>query len=50
LKVLITDFDYGDVDIERHILEGAELEVVEAQCLTEEDVVKAGQGVSALLT
>jgi D-3-phosphoglycerate dehydrogenase len=50
LKVLITDFDYGDVDIERHILEGAGLEVVEAQCRTEEDVIEAGREVSALLT
>jgi D-3-phosphoglycerate dehydrogenase len=50
LKVLITDFDYGNVDIEHRILEGAGLEVVEAQCRTEEDVVEAGRGVSALLT
>jgi D-3-phosphoglycerate dehydrogenase len=50
LKVLIADYDYGDVDIERRVLEGAGLEVVEAQCRTEEDVVKAGRGVSALLT
>jgi D-3-phosphoglycerate dehydrogenase / 2-oxoglutarate reductase len=50
LKVLIADYDYGDVDIERRVLEGAGLEVVEAQCRTEEDVVRAGRGVSALLT
>jgi D-3-phosphoglycerate dehydrogenase / 2-oxoglutarate reductase len=50
LKVLIADYDYGDVDIERHILESAGLEVVEAQCRTEEDVIEAGVGVSALLT
>jgi D-3-phosphoglycerate dehydrogenase len=50
LKVLITDFDYGDVDVEHRILEGAGLEVVEAQCRTEEDVVEAGREVSALLT
>jgi D-3-phosphoglycerate dehydrogenase len=50
LKVLITDFDYGDVDIERRILEGAGLEVVEAQCRTEQDVIRVGRGVSALLT
>ncbi|HSK98699.1 MAG TPA: C-terminal binding protein [Rubrobacteraceae bacterium] len=50
MRVLITDFDYGDVDIERGILEGAGLEVVEAQCHTEEDVVHAGRGASALLT
>ena len=50
MKVLIADFDYGNVDIERGILEGAGLELVEAQCRTEEDVIEAGQGVSALLT
>src|SRR5215207_8769644 len=50
LKVLIADYDYGDVDIERRILEGAGLEVVEAQCRAEGDVIEAGRGVSALLT
>jgi len=50
LKVLIADFDYGNVDIEHRILEDAGLEVVEAQCRTEEEVVEAGRGVSALLT
>jgi D-3-phosphoglycerate dehydrogenase / 2-oxoglutarate reductase len=50
LKVLITDFDYADVELERHILEGAGLELIAAQCRTEEDVIEAGRGVSALLT
>ncbi|HEX2181062.1 MAG TPA: C-terminal binding protein [Rubrobacteraceae bacterium] len=50
MRVLITDFDYEDVEIERRILEGAGLEVVAAQCRTEEDVVEAGRGASALLT
>jgi phosphoglycerate dehydrogenase-like enzyme len=50
LKVLIADYDYADVGLERSILEGAGLEVVEAQCRTEDDVIEAGQGVSALLT
>jgi D-3-phosphoglycerate dehydrogenase / 2-oxoglutarate reductase len=50
LKVLITDFDYADVELERHILEGAGLELITAQCRTEEDVIEAGRGVSALLT
>jgi D-3-phosphoglycerate dehydrogenase len=50
LKVLIADFDYADVELERTILEGAGLEVVEAQCRTEEDVIEAGRGASALLT
>ena len=50
MRVLITDFDYVDVEIERRILEDAGLEVVAAQCRTEEDVVEAGRGASALLT
>ena len=50
MKVLIADYDYGDVHIERRILEGAGLEVVEAQCRTEGDVIETGRGVSALLT
>jgi len=50
LKVLIAYFTYPDVELERGILEGAGLEVVEARCRTEEDVIEAGRGVSALLT
>ena len=50
MKVLIADYDYGDVHIERRILEGAGLEVVEAQCRAEGDVIESGRGVSALLT
>jgi D-3-phosphoglycerate dehydrogenase len=50
LKVLITDFNYPDVDLERRILVDAGLELVEAQCHSEEDVIEAGRGVSALLT
>jgi D-3-phosphoglycerate dehydrogenase len=50
LKVLITDFNYPDVELERRILKDAGLELVEAQCRTEEDVIEAGRGVSALLT
>lgn len=50
MRVLITDFDYVDVEIERRILEEAGFEVVAAQCRTEEEVVEAGSGASALLT
>src|SRR5215210_2898440 len=50
LRVLITDFNYPDAELERRILEDAGLELVTAQCRTEEDVIEAGQGVSALLT
>jgi D-3-phosphoglycerate dehydrogenase / 2-oxoglutarate reductase len=50
LKVLIADFNYPDVELERGILEEASLELITAQCRTEDDVIEAGQGVSALLT
>jgi D-3-phosphoglycerate dehydrogenase len=50
LKVLITDFNYPDVELERRILEDAGLELVTAQCRSEEDVIEAGREVSALLT
>src|SRR5215210_1745074 len=50
LRVLITDFNYPDVELERRILEDAGLELVTAQCRSEEDVIEAAQGVSALLT
>lgn len=50
MKVLIADYNYPDVELERRILEDAGLELVEAQSRSEEDVIEAGQGVSALLT
>jgi D-3-phosphoglycerate dehydrogenase len=50
VKVLIADYNYPDVELERSILEDAELELVEAQCRSEEDIIEAGQEVSALLT
>jgi phosphoglycerate dehydrogenase-like enzyme len=50
LRVLITDFDYPDVELERRTVEDAGLELVTAQCRSEEDVIEAGRGVSALLT
>ena len=50
MKVLITDFNYPDVELERRILEDAGLELATAQCRSEEDVIEAGQGVSAMLT
>ena len=48
--MLIADFNYPDVELERDVLEGAGLELITAQCSTEEDVIEAGRGASALLT
>jgi hypothetical protein len=44
LRVLITDFNYPDVELERRILEDAGLELITAQCRSEEDVIEAARG------
>ncbi len=49
MKVLFTDHDQLDTSIERSILEGAGIEMVVAQCKTQEDVIAASEGCSALL-
>jgi D-3-phosphoglycerate dehydrogenase / 2-oxoglutarate reductase len=41
--VVIADYDYGDVDIERAIIEHAGLELVAAQCKSEDDVIGAAR-------
>jgi D-3-phosphoglycerate dehydrogenase / 2-oxoglutarate reductase len=47
--ILIADYDFGDVDIERSIIEGAGFELRAAQCKTEEDVIQAGRDVDGVL-
>src|SRR5258706_13401007 len=49
MKVLITDYDFPDIELERGVLESGGLEVVTAQCRTEEQVIDAARGCSALL-
>src|SRR5262245_24896163 len=47
--VVIADSDYGDVDIERAIVEGAGLRLVAAQCKTEDDVMEAARDAEAII-
>jgi D-3-phosphoglycerate dehydrogenase / 2-oxoglutarate reductase len=47
--VVVADYDYGDVDIERAIIEHAGLELVAAQCKNEDDVIAAGREADALI-
>ena len=47
--VVITDHDYGDVDIERAIIEGAGLRLVAADCKTENDVIDAARDADAVI-
>lgn len=50
LKVVVTDYDYGDVEIERKIIEGAGMELVPAQCKSEQEVIDVAQNADGLLT
>jgi phosphoglycerate dehydrogenase-like enzyme len=49
LKFLVTDYDFGDVDLELQLFRDAGIEVVAAQCRTEDEVIAAGQGCQGLL-
>jgi D-3-phosphoglycerate dehydrogenase / 2-oxoglutarate reductase len=47
--VVIADYDYGDADIERAIIEEAGLRLVTAQCKTEDDVIAAARDADAII-
>jgi D-3-phosphoglycerate dehydrogenase len=48
-KVVIADYDYGDVDIERAIIEKAGFELIAAHCETEEDVIEVAHDAAAVV-
>jgi D-3-phosphoglycerate dehydrogenase len=47
--VVIADYDYGDVDIERAIIEGAGLQLTAAQCKTEDEVIDVARDADAII-
>src|SRR5260370_26423394 len=47
--VVIADYDYGNVDIERAIIEDAGLELVAAQCKSEDDVIDVARDADAII-
>src|SRR5215475_11994177 len=47
--VVITDYDYGDVGIERAIIEDAGLRLIAADCKTEDDVIEAAGDADAII-
>lgn len=47
--VVIADYDYGDVVIERAIIEGAGLKLTAAQCKTEDEVIDVGRDADAII-
>ena len=49
MKVLITDYDFKDLDLEFDLYRDAGIEVVTAQCKSEDDVIAASDGCQGLL-
>jgi len=49
-KVVIADYDFGDVAIERSIVTAAGFELVAAQCKSEDDVIAVASDADAVLT
>ena len=49
MRVLVTDADYGALDIEAQVLAAAGHELLTAQCRTPEEVIAAAQDVDAVL-
>ncbi len=47
--VVISDYDYGNVDIERAIVEGAGFNLIAAQCKSEEDVIQVAKDADAII-
>lgn len=49
MRALVTDFDFPDVELERKLFQGAGMELVTAQCRSEDDLIEAGRDCDALL-
>jgi dihydroxy-acid dehydratase len=49
IKVVVLDYDFGDVDIERSIIEGAGFELAPAQCKNEDEVIAAAHDAYGVL-
>ncbi|MFI6925291.1 C-terminal binding protein [Nonomuraea spiralis] len=48
--IMIADSDFGDVDIERAIIEGAGFDLRAEQCKSEEEVIEKGRDADGVLT
>ena len=48
--ILVADYDFGDVAIERKIAEDAGFTLAAAQCKSEDDVIEAGRQADGVLT
>lgn len=49
MKILITDYDFSDIELESALYRAAGIELVAAQCRTEDEVIAASAGCQGLL-
>ena len=49
MKILLTDYDFLDISLERDIFRQAGMEMLDAQCRTEQEVIDAARDCRALL-
>ena len=49
-RVVIADYDFGDVEVERRIIEGSGFELVPAQCKSEDEVIAIARDADAIIT
>jgi D-3-phosphoglycerate dehydrogenase len=49
LKVVISDYDFGDIEVERNILEPAGIRVVGLQAKSEDDLIPEARGCDAVI-
>jgi D-3-phosphoglycerate dehydrogenase len=47
--VVIADYDYGDVDVERQVIEAAGFELIAAHCKTEDEVIDVARDAAAVV-
>jgi D-3-phosphoglycerate dehydrogenase len=48
-RVVVADYDFGDVDVERGIVEGAGFELVAAQCKSENELISVARDADAVI-
>jgi D-3-phosphoglycerate dehydrogenase len=49
-KILIADYDFGEVEIEQKLIESAGMELIPAQCKSEQEVINAAKDAHGILT
>jgi len=49
MKTLITDYDFHNIDLERGIFSDAGVDLIEAQCRSEDELIEAARNCEALL-